>query len=223
MKRSPEAVYLPHNEPYLGRVALLQLDQEIPRALQENLAVARHTFEIDMMPLQAAACELIPQTISIALSVRELLRQGYVFSAVILLRPMLERLALMVFLRDHPDAVVSWHTGWDRKAQPSFNVLMNHLVKSNDRASTDAERQQFSALLHKVVHPDPAAAIWNLTERQGAPAFASGKLIEAPDACDFCATFTHRCLSHVIRIALTIFPNAKGDPSFKPKPLRSSA
>jgi len=211
MKRSPDAVYLPHNEPYLGRVALLQLDREIPRALQENLAVAKHTFEITKTPLQAAACELIPQTISIALSVRELLRQGYVFSAVILLRPMLERLALMVFLRDHPDKVASWHKGWDRKAQPSFNVLMDHLVKSNDRASTEAERQQFSALLHKVVHPDPAAAIWNLTEREGAPAFASGKLIDAPDACDFCATFTHRCLSHAIRVALAIFPEAKNE------------
>lgn len=211
MKRLPEAVYLPHNEPYLGRAALLKLDQEIPRALQENLAIAKRTFEINKSPLQNAACELVPQTISIALSIRELLRQGYVFSAVILLRPMLERMALLVFLRDYPDKVASWHAGWERKNQPTFNALMDHLVKSNDRASTEAERQKFSALLHKVVHPDPAAAIWNLTERQGAPAFASGKLLDAPDACDFCASFTHRCLSQAVRVALAIFPEAKSE------------
>ena len=213
MQHSPKAVYLPHNEPYLGRTALLQLDQEIPRALQKNLAVARHTFEINKSPLQTAACELIPQAISIALSVRELLRQGYVFSAMILLRPMLERLSLMVFLCDNPDTVASWQKGWERKDQPSFNVLMDHLVKSNKGVSTEAERRQFSALLHKVVHPDPAAAMWNMTEREGRPAFASGKLIDAPEVCDFCATFTHRCLLHLVRVALIIFPEAKSDPS----------
>lgn len=206
--RQPEAVYLPHNEPYLGRVALLQLDLEIPRALQENLAIAKRTFEIDKSPLQDAACELIPQAISIALSVRELLRQGYVFSAVILLRPMLERLALIIFLCDTPSAVSSWHAGWIRKDQPSFDVLMEHLDRANKRTSTEAERRQFSSLLHKVVHPDPAAAIWNMTERDGRPAFASGKFINAPEACDFCATFTHQCLSHLIRVALVIFPEA---------------
>ena len=209
MKSKFEAVYLPHNEPYLGRQALLELDLEIPRAMKENTAVAKHTFEISKTPLQMAACELIPQTISIALSIRELLRQGYLFSAVILLRPMLERLALMVYLRDHPDIVTSWHAGWERKAQPSFDVLLEYLVKSNDQTATNTERQQFSKMLHKVVHPDPAAAIWNMTEREGAPAFASGKLINAPDTCDLCATFTKRCLSHIVSVDLAIFPEAK--------------
>lgn len=205
----PEAVYLPHNEPYLGLQALLKLDLEIPRALKENTNVARHTFEIDKSPLQAAACELIPQTISIALSIRELLRQGYVFSAVILLRPMLERLALLIYLRDYPGAVDAWHSGWSRKEQPSFKALMDHLIKSNDKSATDAESIEFSALLHKVVHPDPAAALWNMTERDGKPAFASGKLLDAPEACEFCAAFTQRCLSHAISGALVIFPLAK--------------
>jgi hypothetical protein len=211
VRNLPEAVYLPHNEPYLGRAALLLLDKELPSALRENLAVAKHTFEIDKSPLQTAACELIPQSISIALSVRELLRQGYLFSAVILLRPMLERLALIVFLRDNPDAVVAWHKGWERRSQPSFTTLMDNLVKVNAGVSTNADRKQFSAMLHKVVHPDPAAAVWNMTEQDGRPAFASGKLIDAPEACDFCATFTHRCLSHLIRVAVTIFPKAKDD------------
>jgi Family of unknown function (DUF5677) len=209
MKSKFEAVYLPHNEPYLGRHPLLQLDLEIPRAMKENITIAKHTFIINKTPLQMAACELIPQTISIALSIRELLRQGYVFSAVILLRPMLERLALLVYLRDHPDTVDSWHAGWERKNQPSFDVLIEYLVKSNDQSSTDAERQQFSKMLHKVVHPDPAAAIWNMTEKKGAPAFASGKILDAPDACDLCATFTYRCLSHAVLVALATFPEAK--------------
>ncbi|WP_061541262.1 DUF5677 domain-containing protein [Collimonas fungivorans] len=213
--RQPEAVYLPHNEPYLGRVALLQLDLEIPRALQKNLAIAKHTFEINKSPLQTAACELIPQAISIALSIRELLRQGYVFSAVILLRSMLERLALIIYLCDTPSAVDSWHAGWERKTQPSFKVLMQHLDKANKYTFTEVERQKFSDRLHKVVHPDPAAAIWNTTERGGRPAFASGKLINAPETCDFCAAFTHQCLSQLIRVALVIFPEANRSDSMQ--------
>lgn len=205
----PPSVYLPHNEPYLGLQALLKLDLEIPIALKENTNIAEHTFEIGQSPLQTVACELIPQTISIALSIREMLRQGYIFSAVILLRPMLERLALLIFLRDNPDAVTAWHSGWSRKEQPSFNTLMDHLVKSNEKTTTEAQRTEFSALLHKVVHPDPAAALWNMTERAGKPAFASGKLLDAPEACEFCAAFTQRCLSHVISEALVIFPLAK--------------
>ena len=173
--RQPEAVYLPHNEPYLGRAALLQLDLEIPRALQENLTIAKRTFEINKSPLQAAACEIIPQAISVALSVRELLRQGYVFSAVILLRPMVERLALIIYLCDTPAAVSSWHSGWVRKTQPSFDLLIEHLDKANKRTSTEVERKQFSALLHKVVHPDPAAAMWNMTERGGASSLRLGQ------------------------------------------------
>ena len=115
----------------------------------------------------------------------------------------------MVYLRDSPQAVTSWHAGWERKGQPSFDLLVAHLVESNDRIVSEPHRKQFSAMLHKVVHPDPAAAMWNMIEKEGRPAFASGKLIDVPEVCDFCATFTHRCLSHLIRVALTIFPEVK--------------
>lgn len=209
MTRHPESVYLPHNEPYLGRAPLLHLDQEIPRALQKNLAIAKYTFTINHSPLQAAAAELVPQGISVALSIRELLRQGYLFSAVILLRPLLERLALVVYLRDNPVGVASWNAGWARKAQPTFDVLMEHLTRSNDRIASEAERKAFFGMLHKVVHPDPAAAMWNMIQSQGRPAFASGKLIEVPEVCDFCAEFTLQCLQQLIRAALSIFPEAK--------------
>ena len=209
MANRVEAVYLPHNEPYLGRPALLAFDQAIPGAMQQNTAIARHTFEIAKSPAQDAVCELVPQVISIALSIRELLRQAYLFSAVVLLRPMLERLALVVYLRDTPAAVAAWHAGWDRKAQPSFDKLMDHLVSANLGSTTEEQRKQFASLLHKAVHPDPMAAIWNRTSRDGRPAHASGKLTEEPEVCDFCAVFTHRCMVHAIRVAASVFPDAK--------------
>jgi hypothetical protein len=211
LQRKPESVYLPHNEPYLGRQALLALDIAIPDAMRQNLAIARHTFEIAKSPLQEAVCELVPQTISIALSVRELIRQGYLFSAFILLRPMLERLALVVYLRENPASVVDWHAGWKRTAQPSFSELFDHLQASNvGLGAVDAAKQkEFASILHKVVHPDPASAMWNATSRDGMPAHASGKLIEAPEICDLCAKFTHRCLLNSIHVASSVFPAAR--------------
>jgi hypothetical protein len=211
LQRKPEAVYLPHNEPYLGRQALLTLDLAIPDAMRQNLAIARHTFEIAKSPLQEAVCELIPQTISIALSVRELIRQGYLFSAFILLRPMLERLALVVYLRDNPASVIDWHAGWKRKTQPSLNDLFDHLAVSNAGVGAiDATKQkEFASILHKVVHPDPASAMRNATTRDGIPAHASGKLIEAPEICDLCAELTHRCLLNAICVASSVFPAAR--------------
>jgi hypothetical protein len=202
LEHQPLPVYLPHNEPYLGRVALLALDKAIPGALEENLVIAQRSFDTSMTPLQDIVAEIVPQIISLSLSVRELIRQAYLYSAVVLLRSIVERLALVVYLCDTPSAVASWKSGWDRKAQPTFETLTEHLLAS----TTVAQRKQFAALLHKVVHPDPAGAIWNMTSRDGKPAHASGKLINAPVVCDFCAEFVHRCLLHAIRVAGSVFP-----------------
>ena len=121
---------------------------------------------------------------------------------------MLERLALVIYLRDNPESVTAWHSGWARKAQPSFDTLIRHVFTSNSEAASDAKRKQFASLLHKVVHADPVAAAWNMTSRDGKPAYASGKLTEAPDICDFCADFTLWCLLRAVKVAASVFPNA---------------
>ncbi len=74
-------VYLPHGEPYLGQPHLLAFDRAIPDAMRTNMEIARRTFVKPLLPLQIAATEIIPQGISIALSIHELIRQGYLYSA----------------------------------------------------------------------------------------------------------------------------------------------
>jgi hypothetical protein len=76
-----EPVYLPPNELYLGQPHLLAFDKAIPAAMRTKLKVARRTFVKPLSPLQIAASEIIPQGISIALSIRELIRQAYLYSA----------------------------------------------------------------------------------------------------------------------------------------------
>jgi hypothetical protein len=200
-----EAVYLPHNEPYLGREKLLEFDIAIPSAMQKSMAIAARTFEIKMSPQQEAISEIVPQGISIALSIRELIRQGYLFSAAILLRPLIERTALVFYLIDTPEAVVAWHNGWPRGDQPSLPKLIKHLSAREGHLGYPGEKE-LATMLHKVVHSDPMAAQWNITSKHGRVAYASGKTIDAPDIADFCATFGKKCLQHLLNAADIAFP-----------------
>lgn len=121
--RDITSVFLPENEPYLGNKSLLEFDLAIPRAMQVHTAIGQKTFVNQLSPLQRCATEIIPQGVSISLSIRELIRQAYLFSALILMRPLVERTGLMQYLVTYPHAVDAWHAGWPRQAQPSFDAL----------------------------------------------------------------------------------------------------
>ena len=83
VERRP-AVFTPDNEPYLGLQSVLWFDRIIMWTLESNHRVAAysHAHTDQMSPLQKAACQMIPQGINIALSIRELVRQGYLFPAM---------------------------------------------------------------------------------------------------------------------------------------------
>jgi hypothetical protein len=173
-----QPVYLPGNEPYLGSKSLLAFDLAIPRAMQVHSAIGPMTFSAPLTPLQRCATEIIPQGISVALSIRELIRQAYLFSAAILMRPLVERTGLMQYLVTYPHAVEAWHAGWPRKAQPAFDVLFALAMPD---ASAE-HREQITSLMHKLVHTDPKSALFNMFRRDdGSLAFASGKILSRPD------------------------------------------
>ncbi len=201
-----EAVYLPHNEPYLGRARLLAFDRAIPNAMLTNTAVSSRTFNATLTPLQVAATEIIPQGVSIALSIRELLRQAYLYSAAILIRPLIERTGTIYYLRRNPVSVKAWRTGWPRRSQPSFETLLAVL---HPGATPDAH-DPLRTMMHKLVHSDPAGSIYNMFHRSdGAPVFSSGKIVDQPAMCDFISTAGHHYLERLVSIAVTIFPPDK--------------
>jgi len=49
--------------------------------MRTHTEVASRTFAGSLTPLQATETEIVPQGVSIALSIRELLRQAYLYSA----------------------------------------------------------------------------------------------------------------------------------------------
>lgn len=204
MTQAQPPVFLPHNEPYLGHPSLLEFDLAIPPAMQTHIRLSQGTFNRDLSPLEQAAAQIIPQAVSIALSIRELIRQGYLFSAALLLRPLIERVGLVEYLRVHPEAVQSWHKGWPRRDQPSFQMLLESSSRVEARSADDL--RFFSNVLHKLIHPDPAGALWNMITREdGKPAFSSGKILDDLVFCDFVSVTGSRFLSLVTRIAEDIF------------------
>lgn len=88
------SVFTPGNEPYLGRQSVYQLDKMLPIFIKQQHRIAAWTHGATLSPLQRAASELVPSACSIALSIRELVRQAYLLSALILTRPLMERVAL---------------------------------------------------------------------------------------------------------------------------------
>jgi len=195
-------IYLPHNEPYLGSKSLLAFDLSIPRALQVHAAIGPMTFSGQLSPLQRCATEIIPQDVSIALSIRELIRQAYLFSAAILMRPLVERTGLMQYLVTYPQAVEAWHAGWPRKTQPAFDALFALVMPD---ASVE-HREQITSLMHKLVHTDPKSALFNMFKRlDGSLAFASGKILSRPDSAEVIADLAHICLRRLTATSALVF------------------
>jgi len=96
-------VFTPENEPYLGRQLLFQFDQLIFFAMKQNNDAAPASHGRNLTDHQHMACQVIAQAISITLSIRELIRQGYLFGGHVLLRALVERAAILLYLPFLPD------------------------------------------------------------------------------------------------------------------------
>jgi hypothetical protein len=93
-------VFTPDNEPYLGLKSLYVLDVLISAALKENSRIAPKSQTTSLSEHQKMASQVIPQALSIALSIRELIRQGYLFGGHVLVRSLAERSTILLYLHN---------------------------------------------------------------------------------------------------------------------------
>jgi len=105
-------VFTPDDEPYLGRELLYHFDQAISACMERNARTAPLTHQLDLTAAQKMACQVIAQATSIALSIRELVRQGYLFGAHVLIRPLAERAVMRQYLVVYPNEIRIWERGW---------------------------------------------------------------------------------------------------------------
>jgi len=184
MKDLPPVVFTPGNEPYLGRELLFALDNLISSCLEQNASVAPRTHKIEMTDLQTMACQVIPQAINIALSIRELIRQGYLFGAHVLLRPLTERSAILLYLQIKPNDVVKWNRGWRHRDAPGLAKMLE-VIASTTPQNHEVKGYELTDPMNAILHGRPDSAIWGMVQiddnRLG---HAPSKILDRPDLCD---------------------------------------
>lgn len=198
-------VFLPSNEPYLGRAAVEKFDKAIVLCLEANSVLAARSRQSGLSDLQVAGCQLIPQGIKLALSIRELVRQGYLFAARVLMRALIERLAIIFYLELHPDQLSIWKKGWKYRDRPSLATMLEEL--GSHRLQHVKVDSSFTREYNSLVHGDPASADSNLTfTEDGEPIFGVSKDLESPEVCDRVCSEATVWLGELLLTAARLFP-----------------
>jgi len=184
-------VFTPDDEPYLGRKSVYQLDTLLTVFIEEQVRIAMWTRTAsELSPLQRAASELVPSASSIVLSIRELVRQAYLLSALILTRPLMERAATLSYLIENPSKVRLWEQGWPHKSRPSLKERMASLGDVNGAHNQGDQRlhERIADAIDRynsVVHGDPAGALHGaVLLADGTAGYTIGKDLKSPARAD---------------------------------------
>lgn len=194
----------------MGRESVFQFDQQISVAMEINATVAPWTHGENMTPLQKAASELIPHGFSIALSIRELVRQGYLVSAEILLRPLVERAAVISYLCDTPNALSLWENGWPYKSRPPlYKMLAVMRGMKGEMQENEQLAKQITQHFNALVHADPLGARKQITKLgDGSGGYTASKSLNDAERCDDVCFQAAMYLIVLISRAAQIFPEA---------------
>ena len=106
------------------------------------------------------ACQVIPQAVSIALSIRELIRQGYLFGGHVLLRALVERAAILLYLNLFPMEIDRWKRGWEQNDAPSLAKMFD-AIQAKQQSSAIRGRD-LTAPMNSLLHSKPDSAPWNM-------------------------------------------------------------
>lgn len=153
---------------YVGLPNLHLLDVMIVAAAEVNRHAAASTFVPELTPLKLLAKDVVPGAFHHVLSIRQLIRSGYLFGAETLLRPLLERCAVLAYLRKHPlKGVDLWSRGWPHKSRPSIKYMVACIEEPPrqgaaedypiDYSVTDLLKERVDHL-NRLVHADPIGA-----------------------------------------------------------------
>ncbi len=178
------AVFTPGNEPYLGRTLLFNFDQLICSAMETNASLAPTSHRRALTDHQKMACQVIAQAVSISLSIRELIRQGYLFGGRVLLRPLAERAAILLYLNLYPEEIDKWNHGWEQSEAPGL-VKMFEKIQAKQKPGSPIRGSDLTAPMNSLLHAKPDSAPWNLILiGEGGLGHAASKILERPDLCD---------------------------------------
>ena len=154
-------VFTPDNEPYLGRNLLFHFDKIISSAMEQNAVTAPTSHDRQLTDDQQMACQVISQAISIMLSIRELIRQGYLFGAHVLVRALVERAAILLYLYLYPEEIERWNRGWHQQDAPGLAKMFD-AIQSKQQCDQKVPGRDLTASMNSLLHAKPDSAPWNL-------------------------------------------------------------
>ncbi|MGD0832184.1 MAG: hypothetical protein ABR907_14670 [Terracidiphilus sp.] len=176
-------VFTPDNEPYLGRHLLFCFDQLICSAMEQNAITAPTSHKLILSDHQNMACQVIAQSLSIALSIRELIRQGYLFGGHVLLRALAERAAILLYLNYYPAEIDKWNSGWGRKA-PTL-AKMFEAIQAKQQTGSPIPGGDMTAQMNSLLHSKPDSAPWDMVSLgKIGIGHAVSKILDRPELCD---------------------------------------
>jgi len=204
-------IYTPDNEPYLGRASVKLFDNSIVVLMRQQERIYPQTRRSGLTLIQETACEIVPAAISIALSIREMVRQGYLLSALILMRPLMERTATIWYLLKEESAIPLWKQGWPYNSRPNLNGRICALFGADAKDSSDPGVLAIRELVRDyngLVHGDPAAALHGaILMPDGSPGFTLSKDIRSPARADHICEQSFLMAIALIAACLNIFPS----------------
>ena len=202
----PPVVFSPDNEPYLGRTLLFHFDQLISSTMEKNAEVAPNTHGRKLTDHQQMACQVIAQSLSIALSIRELIRQGYLFGGHVLLRALVERQAILLYLYLYPEEISRWNRGWHFGDAPGLASMFEGIQRKLQR-ETIVRGKDLTAAMNSLLHAKPDSAPWNLVVlSNGGVGHAVSKILNRADLCDELCADTIPVLAVVQAMMEAYFP-----------------
>ena len=98
-----------------------------------NADIAVYTHRTQLSDLQKAACQIIPQGINLALTIRELIRQSYLFGVLVLIRPLIERTTTISYFQAKPNEVEVWKAGWQYRNRLTLSIMLESKSDKHNR------------------------------------------------------------------------------------------
>ena len=209
----PPCIFTPDNEPYRGRKLLFHFDQIIISIMEQNTFAAKKSHDIELTDCQKMACQVISQAISIALSIRELIRQGYLFGAYVLLRPLVERSMILLYLYYYPKDIIHWNNGWQQRDSPGLATMIDK-IKEKEADAPKGRGKDILKTMNSLLHATPDSAYYNVVPMDDSRVgFSPSKILNHPKLCDDLCADTLPTLEMILGMMAAYFQSNDGPQS----------
>lgn len=186
-------------------------------AKEWNAKAVKYSNSVQLSRLQSAATQLLSPAYSLAFGIEALLSARHLFAAELLLRPLIERVAVLNYLAEEGDQALDiWDSGWDKNKRPSLPELIEYVPVLQDRPSepdgsmTMKEfRQRTLNRLHALVHADPLGSLRCLAPAESDHVMISGPMVGNQIRFNEVAIHTVIFVSALLKVTERVFPCAE--------------